>query len=234
MPLWNKKRKVSNNSIEVFGLCGAGKSTHSNLLFETLVQQSPDQKLALCPPVEPNGIDTILSALSIIRKAIVTNPSITIKALLKPQGRWLFLKLGYRTAGLRLRGDLKGKLLIDSGNLQPLISFFVEYDHDMIEIGIRNLLKILSLPSFIIYFHVSPETAMKRYVTREKKLGNFVFAKNLMQRFERGYETAEYIYQYCKEAGIQCAKIEVEQRPTRQAIEASVSAIKLNDRKAHT
>lgn len=195
---------VRNGAIEMFGLCGAGKSTLARGCL--LVGESGQVGARLRPerPVKPSGWVTVAMAGLIAVSHGLRDPGGCARLLSSGAGRWLFLKLGYRVAGLHMRQDLDGCLLLDSGVLQPLVSFEVEYNLQLIEWNVERLARALPLPLYALYVRVEPEIAMQRYMDRERRQGRSVLMERIEDRFVRGFKTAERLHEICVALGICC------------------------------
>lgn len=200
---------MNNGSIEIFGLCGAGKTTISTTLIKVLSEQRcgiPDFKVAY-PQVVGWLPSRLLTSLLIMR--LVRHDPKTVATLLSDKaGRWLLTKLGYRNACLQRRDSLPGTLLIDSGILQPFVSFEVEYNRNGIYYDIENLLRMMPLPEYAVYIRVSPLVAMKRYNERAKNAGLDVPLVTDASRFEAGYAISEKIYSFCRTLGVNIAVVD--------------------------
>jgi thymidylate kinase len=181
-------------NIETYGLCGAGKSTILNKLISVFRSRCPEY-LAIERPVEPSLVATLYQAGPIIMKAIRREPAATVKFLAAYQSWWLPLKLAYRLAGMNMRGDDEARLLIDSGILQPFVSFEIERNVSMKKIPIDALLNTLPLPDLIIYIRVSAETAFNRYISRGRINGKKKLRETLRGRFQKGMLICESIRQ---------------------------------------
>lgn len=194
---------VHNGSVEIFGLCGAGKTT---LAKKLLLAVEPEEEHWLRPesPVTPSGWISVLMAGRIFIRLGLRHPSACVRLLSNATGRWFMLKLGYRIAGLRMRGDIAGSLLLDSGVLQPLVSFEVEYNSSFLQIDALDIIKTLPLPSCALYVRVEPGIAMQRYLDREKKYGRTFSMKYIEMRFAKGFEMAERLHTACVDMGVYC------------------------------
>lgn len=192
---------LTNGAVELFGLCGSGKSTLSHTLLS-----SPDRETFLRPerPIIPTRLGALLMTAKLVGSYGLRDPFSCASLLKSSAGRWLFYKLGYRMSGLHLRGDLEGSLLVDSGVLQPLISCEIEYNLALIDWNVEQLVEVLPLPSRAIYVRVGPETALKRYLERGSMTGRGVQLKGIEHRFERGFQVAEDLYLMCRDGGVRC------------------------------
>ena len=99
-----------------------------------------------------------------------------------------------RGAGLRMRKLVQKTLLLDSGLLQPFISFVVERNVRLRTVPVKAFLKAIRVPAFAIYVRVSPDTALRRFVTREATAGREFNEKNLEKRFENGFRLCEWFH----------------------------------------
>jgi len=190
---------VGNGAVELFGLCGSGKTTLARAM-----EGSPTSTLWVEGPVKPSGTSALLWTVRLVAGHLFGDPAGCLRLLRSPGGSWLHFKLGYRLAGLRMRGDLIGRLLLDSGVLQPLISFDVEYNLDLVPWDVDPLVRLLPLPSCALYVRVQPEVAMRRYLAREQAHGRTVPMKRVEDRFYRGFKTAENLYHICIKNQIPC------------------------------
>ena len=203
MPKWRIATAVHNGYVEIFGLCGAGKTSVAQKL---LLAVEPGAEPWLRPegPVAPSGWISVLTAGRLFMTLGLRDPSACMRLLSNSAGRWLILKLGYRVAGLRKRGNIAGSLLLDSGVLQPLISFEVEYNLSFLQIDALGIIKNLPLPSCAIYVKVEPGVAMRRYLGREKENGRTIYMRNIEMRFTKGFDMAERLYRACEDMGVNC------------------------------
>ena len=69
----------------------------------------------------------------------------------KKNNRWLVNKIAYRSAGINCRKD-RSVILIDSGILQPFISFEIEENSLDISVPIHPILNGCALPDVVIVF----------------------------------------------------------------------------------
>lgn len=151
--------------IEIIGLPGAGKST-----FLQRLAIMREGNLELLPPLNPPNIFLIYKIFLISKRLIFKSPISFFRIVSHSDGRWLLTKLAYRWAGLRQRKQ--NGLLIDSGVLQPLVSYVAEYSQGQIGMAdIISLLNVLPLPNTIVFFDSGVATSLKRYNERQRRTG---------------------------------------------------------------
>lgn len=151
--------------IEVLGLPGAGKSTIMGRLEHERFDLPEFHK-----PIDL-GITALLRKLvHLACRLALRNPSTLLRLSARADGRWLLSKLAYRWAGLDKRVD--GSLLLDSGLLQPLLSYAAEYSDGVVHIeDVIAVLSVLPLPKAIVYIDSGVETAYQRYCRRQQLTG---------------------------------------------------------------
>lgn len=190
-----------NRSIESFGLCGAGKTTLLTQLLATVSGLGDDARPAVETPVQPRATASVLETGRIVGAALFAAPAAVGRFLVRKENWWLPQKLGYRVAGARMRNSLGMPLLVDSGILQPFVSFDIEWNLGNSEVPTEPLLNALTLPALALYVKTPPEVAYERYVSREQRAGRALPAGNLRSRFDKGYEMCEELKRACLRAG---------------------------------
>ena len=212
MHLFMDKGTRRNGYIETFGLCGAGKSTFLNELTEILAAEGEDLYHIVEKPVVPSAVATFHEAGGILIKVFKYDCMGILKFLFSYKSWWLPLKLGYRSAGLNMRNQERGLFLIDSGLLQPFVSFEIEVNSSEKKFPIGAFLLAISLPSLVIYVRVSAKTAFKRYTNRDSGLRKRNVRGAFIRQFERGFRTCEDIYRICLDMGIPLLVFNAEDR----------------------
>jgi hypothetical protein len=137
----------------------------------------------------------------IASRALVAAPLSAGRFLARKQNWWLPQKLGFRVAGIKMRDTNGMPLLIDSGILQPFVSFDIEGNLGDAAVPTASLLAALALPQLALYVKAPVEIAYQRYVARERGAGRKLPAGNLRSRFDRGYEMCEELTRACVRAG---------------------------------
>lgn len=146
--------------IEIFGLPGAGKTT----VVDGLRRVSPSIPL-IQPPI-PSGLLTAWSIFILCGKVALLHPLSLIRLGIRGDGRWLLAKLGYRMAGRW--SQAKRGIVVDSGVLQPLLSYAAEDAAEAADVqDVLALLDILPLPHAILYVDVPAQVAYERYLFRQ-------------------------------------------------------------------
>ena len=208
--------------IELVGLCGAGKSTFIAGLEDRL---TPDEVIELNHPVIPNLFFSTIYVLKILLFAFVAEPIACSKFLSKRSNWWLVKKLAYRQAGMRLRGN-KNYILVDSGTLQPFLSFEIEEKVTTSNVPIEPLLCGCKLPDIVLFFHVSPFLARNRYEMRGKRGQGRVARKNCDHYFERAEKVRKSLFEYCRRMEIKTIEVDTTQDFTGQDIASTLVEIK--------
>lgn len=217
----------SSGAIELFGLSGAGKSTFLSKAISILNSKGSKPKIKVYYPVDSRLYQFFPETLRIAANAFCLSPKVIIKFLSKKENWDLLLKLGYRSAGIKSRGNTEGAILIDAGILMPFVSFFTVYDVSFKEVPFEPILSALELPSHVIYVRTSPELARERYENREKRKKSrrkhFFFSalnyKNLNERFSNAFQCCEYLYAKCYSMGIEIDVVDPENGMEKGSIE---------------
>lgn len=151
--------------IEILGLPGAGKST----LMDRLARKQSDLP-ELLKPIDPGGEAVLRKMARLAARMVLRNPASLLRLTLRADGRWLLTKLAYRWAGLGKRSG--SGLLLDSGLLQPLLSYAAEYSERPVCIDdALAALHALPLPQAVVYLDSGAETAHRRYRQRQQLTG---------------------------------------------------------------
>lgn len=211
--------------MEMFGLCGAGKTTAYLELLRTIEEDASIQNFYQAMPLVPERWRILLEVGRFSQNLLLRSPGEFSRLLISSAGRWLMFKLGYRVAGLRFRGDVTRRFLKDSGILQPLISFDVEYNTELLDINMKAILELLPLPSYAVYGRIEPDIAMKRYVLREEAQGKTVCRKSIEERFHRGHLMAEQLYQTCGLLGIRCSVLDLEAPVSKEQLRVTIQTL---------
>ncbi|MDR0701117.1 MAG: hypothetical protein LBF61_01690 [Azoarcus sp.] len=176
--------------IEIIGLPGSGKTT----LLERLQAARPLPPLLA--PINPGGISTIRHALRLAGKLFLSKGFSSLLA--RKDATWLFSKLGYRLAGLKMRGG--GGILVDSGVLMPLVSYASEYaNRDAVASDVLGLLPILPRPDGMIYLNSGVDVSLERYLRRQESMGRRPGTEIDARRFAIAQEICEGIWNFFPE-----------------------------------
>lgn len=177
-----------NRSIETFGLCGAGKTTLLRRLIVAIQETGGELLPSIETPVQPHGGKVWVETARVVSRAFSNEPWGVSRFLFEEDNWWLPHKLGFRIAGMRMRRATTAPLLIDSGLLQPFVSFAIEWNLRGSDVPIGAFLRALALPDLAIYVRASPEAAYERYVAREVAARRPLPAGDLLGRFYKGYD----------------------------------------------
>lgn len=153
--------------IEVIGLCGAGKTT----FFMEIVERFQNQgRLRLPPGVRPipvSGYFVVCWSAWLAFSILCKKPASAVRFLARARNWHLVMKIAYRWLGLLKRNMRDGAFLVDSGVLQPIISFQVEENTSLDPVPLKEILASIPLPDIFIFINVPPPVAMERYMQRE-------------------------------------------------------------------
>lgn len=209
-------------AVEVFGLCGAGKSTLMRRLAPMIESRSGGRVRAE-RPVRPYGAASLCRTLVLALRAVGGDPLGMLGFLLQPSSWWLIGKLGYRWAGMALRPRETGWLLLDSGVLQPFVSYAIEYGGRVPPV--EPLLAALPMPRVALYVRAAAPTARARYVARARAAQKELPCEDWTRRFAVGEATCASVLAACRRA--RCAVVEIvnEDEPDAAVLERTARAI---------
>ena len=200
-------------TVEFFGLCGAGKTTFLDQLPQFLSPQG--RELLLQRFEAPVGRSASFHSYSVLLQTAIRSPIDTFRLLaLDSGGLSLFQKIGYRLAGLAGNKEGGTRVLIDSGVIQPLITYLVEDQKGGYPLPVAALLEALPIPRLAVYFTVSPEAAMKRYVEREAqdlarpRRRNYG-GEDFIERFNKGLILCETLAASLQEQNVRLIKVDL-------------------------
>ena len=187
--------------VEFVGLCGAGKSTFYELLKVSLLR-------AGLPLVErrPEAVSTsrALILCGQFAAAMTLKGSGGVRFLLGHANWWLPLKLGYRNAQMHqgVIASEEWQLHVDSGLLQPIVSFAAEHNRQLNPIPLSAILPLLALPQILIYMRAAPALALRRYLVRERDRLDAEAEQRLERQFEQAYIVCQILVAECRKAGV--------------------------------
>lgn len=211
---------LPRRDVELFGLCGVGKSTILQDLVPALRKSGgPLSPPSIETPVVPDTAAYRRELLRILVHTGVRAPGPLAKLLTNPVGLWLPRKLAYRIAGLRQRPQTGLSLLIDSSVLQPFVSFTIEENINNLAIPSRALFVAIPKPACAIYVRASADTAIDRYKTRQKSISAPLIENGLKQRFQDGLAMCDWLCKACHEIDVPVLVLDVEERLKEGAIE---------------
>jgi thymidylate kinase len=193
---------TANRSIETFGLCGAGKTTLLRRLIVAIQETGGEMLPSIETPVQPHGSIVWSETARIISRALSKGPVEVARFLAEEPSWWLPHKLGFRIAGMRMRRATTAPLLIDSGLLQPFVSFAIEWNLRGSAVPTDAFLSALSPPDLAIYVRTSPEEAYERYVTREVAAQRPLPRGDLLGRFHKGHDMCLHLAEMYSRLGL--------------------------------
>ena len=201
-----------NRSIETFGLCGAGKTTLLRRLIVAIQETGGELLPSIETPVQPQGSNVWAETARVVSRAFSSEPLGVSRFLFEEANWWLPHKLGFRIAGMRMRRATTAPLLIDSGLLQPFVSFAIEWNLRGSEVPISAFLNALALPDLAIYVRASPEAAYERYVAREVAAQRALPRGDLQGRFLMGYEMCQRLVDLYAHLGLRLEIVDCDEQ----------------------
>jgi thymidylate kinase len=188
--------RTLDRRVEFIGLCGAGKSTFYALLKERianagiLVAEQPPKPVPPLPAIAAGAGFAIAMALDARGLTFLAHAA----------NWWLPMKLGYRVAQMRRAAPVgQWKVQVDSGLLQPIVSFAAEHNRRLDSVPVAAIVRQLDLPRVLIYLQAAAALALPRYIEREKL--DAETAKHLEPQFVQAYNVCEAIVAECRKAG---------------------------------
>ncbi len=210
---------ADSERIEVFGLCGVGKSFIMRELGP-LIAAEMDGALTVDTPVDPGGARTLGAALQLLARIAAADPVGLARFCAQPGNWWLPLKLGHRMAGLALRPARGVSLLIDSGILQPFVSIEKERHSGGVRIPGERMLARLPRPAVAIYVRAPVAVALQRFLDRERTSGRVLRERDMLPRFQAAEDRCKELAAACRSWGSALVVIDVERTPNRESLQA--------------
>ena len=189
--------------VELLGLCGAGKTTFLNAIIPML---KSNVDFDLTYPYVPPKIQILLNVIRILWVGFFTEPIIFSRFIAKKNNWWLIKKIAYRSAGINCRKE-DSAILIDSGILQPFISFEIEENSSDITVPIHPILNGCALPDVVIVFDVAPSIAIERYKQRGLCGEGMIIRENSETHFNRAEKLRKNLVKYCKMKNVQIVEV---------------------------
>jgi len=190
--------------VELLGLCGVGKTTFLSALTS---RSEFDLDLALVYPVVPPRSRTLRSLIRILLVGFFTEPLTFSRFITNISNWWLIKKIAYRSAGISLRDDERA-IFVDSGILQPFLSFEIEEKLSDSTIPVHSLLNGCPLPDLVVVFSVLPRIAKQRYEQRGLCGEGKLIRQNSEEYFSRAEELRKKLVDYCKEKNVQIIRVD--------------------------
>lgn len=216
--------RIMGCKIELVGLCGAGKTTFITALNQGM---SLDDEIILEKPVIPDRATYLTTIIKILCSAWFSHPLRLVKFLSTGSNWWLLKKIAYRQAGLTVR-SANDCILVDSGSLQPFLSFEIEEKLDDSIVPVEYLLCGCKLPDIVLFFHVSPQLAIDRYRMRGERGEGKKLRPNAVRYFDRAAAVQERLMLYCKKKKIQIMELDTTKQLTSEVVASKLSELKMN------
>lgn len=207
--------------IELLGLCGAGKTTFLTALTSRL---ESNVGLGLAYPLVPPISQTLVSLSRILWVGFLTEPIIFSRFIIKKSNWWLVKKVAFRSAGISFRGH-DNVILIDSGILQPFLSFEIEERLSNSIIPTSAILEGCVLPDLAIVFIVPPKLAMKRYEQRGVSGKGKLIRKNSERYFNRAEELRKNLVEYCEMNNVEIIEVDSSQQFSEKYLNSKLTEI---------
>ena len=207
--------------VEFLGLCGAGKTTFLNELSSEI---KSDKYLGIEYPVIPSLWQTLLSLIKILFIGFFFSPVSFSRFLSKKNNWWLVKKIALRSAGIKLRGD-SNFILVDSGILQPFLSFEIEENVIDSNIPIHAILAGCNLPNLLLNFVVDPKIAMERYEKRGLRGDGKLIRANSKTNFNKAEKLRKNLISYCKMNKVEIIEVDSTQNFSQEFIKSKLMEI---------
>ncbi len=222
----SKPSRTLGRRIEFVGLCGAGKSTFSQLLASHLdfAANGIVEMRASDVPAAPS----IAAGLGVAAR-MVANESGSLRFLGRSANWWLPLKMGYRSTQLvRQAGRIGGSwtLCVDSGLLQPYISFAAEYNKRLDPVVMAQVAKVVSLPDTVVHVSASAVVALERYLKRSAGSPTKSQRAQFLRQFQLAVTVEEKLLSQCIEHGVTVLKVRADETKSSAAAMRIASAIR--------
>ena len=207
--------------IELLGLCGVGKTTFLKAIKSMLVS---NMDLGLAYPIVPPKNYIVLSLIKILYFGFFTDPINFGRFILNKNNRWLVKKVAFRSAGINYRKN-NNLILIDSGILQPFLSFEIEERLSDSKIPIRALLEGCVLPKLVIVFVAPPQIAMKRYEQRGLSGKGKLIRENSVRHFNTADDLRKNLIEYCILKNVRIIEVESSQKFSNKYLTSKLTEI---------
>lgn len=207
--------------VEFLGLCGAGKTTFLKGLGSKLQSK---KYLDFAHPVIPSLWQTFLSLIKILIVSFYYSPISFSRFLLKKNNWWLVKKIALRSAGIKIRGK-NNIILVDSGILQPFLSFEIEENMIDSNIPIHAILAGCDLPNLLLNFVVDPKIAMKRYEERGLRGDGKLIRANSESYFNKAEKLRKALISYCKMKNVHIVEVDSSQDFSQEFINSKLIEI---------
>jgi thymidylate kinase len=207
--------------IELLGLCGAGKSSFLTALTSELESKTD---LGLAQPLVTPISQMPVRLIRILWIGLFTETITFVRFVINKSNWWLVKKVAYRSAAISFRGD-DNVILVDSGILQPFLSFEIEERLSSSIIPITGILEGCVLPDLAIVFIVPPRLAMQRYEQRGLSGKGKLIRKNSGRYFNRAEELRKNLVAYCEMKNVQIIEVDSSQQFSQKYLDSKLKEI---------
>ena len=218
---YSEVKNLMKVKVELLGLCGAGKTTFLKGLTSKL---DPDIDLGLAYSVIPSLSQRAISLMRILLTGFSIKPVSFSSFLMKRNNWWLIKKIAFRSAGIKLRAD-SNFILVDSGILQPFLSFEIEENTIDVNVPIHNLLSGCKLPDLLIVFNISPRIAMNRYEQRGLQGDGKLIRDNSDNYFNKAEELRKNLISYCKDKNVHIIEVDSSENFSEDYLDSKLTEI---------
>jgi hypothetical protein len=108
---------------------------------------------------------------------------------------------------------------VDTGLLQPVISFIAEHKGKLDALPIVAAISGLTLPRILLYVHARPELALSRYLARDNRRIDGAEREMIVRQFSLAAAACEQLVQYCRGAGAIVFSVDAEETRSDAAAE---------------
>ena len=165
-----------------------------------------------------------LSLIKILIVSFYYSPISFSRFLLKKNNWWLVKKIALRSAGIKIRGK-NNIILVDSGILQPFLSFEIEENMIDSNIPIHAILAGCDLPNLLLNFVVDPKIAMKRYEERGLRGDGKLIRANSESYFNKAEKLRKALISYCKMKNVHIVEVDSSQDFSQEFINSKLIEI---------
>jgi hypothetical protein len=201
---------MMRDHMELVGLPGAGKSTLVEFLTKAWANATEAEDLSISSPEPVTPTEFRKSLISLSARLFFRAPGTTVSLFREEDGKMLIRRLAYRLAGVQQSHIKTPAVHVNSGVLQPLVTFATEDSDltmdrsDLWHSTLNASLATLPPPAVLIYVSAPASVAQRRFVSRGRRVtawGKEVADDRMTERFKAGEATCERIRQDCEARG---------------------------------
>jgi len=196
---------ICPGKVEFLGICGAGKTTVMNHFTE--VYGKKFSATIVMPRSKHSRLKFLFRAIWIVLRTVFSGTAGVVSYFFVPCKLWLPLKLSYRLAGCDYTGQASWKFYVDSGMLQPFVSFEAEENRYGAKVPLAALIQCIPLPEVVVFVNVPPETALERYCQRGGQAVSRYEENRLREMFYAADAIAQELVLACRVRGVQVIEV---------------------------